>query len=61
MNTCTWTEDENGFWNTECGNIEEFSWGDVEENNYRYCPFCGGEIFVVKYVEEDDDDYDDWN
>lgn len=50
---CTWTEDSNGLYNTECGHIFECMEGDPSENGFIYCPYCGDEIEVAKYNLED--------
>jgi hypothetical protein len=31
-------------WETGCGQTMSFNEGTIEDNNYRYCPYCGGEI-----------------
>ena len=40
-------------YNTNCGHYHEFDWGvDIKyENDFKYCPYCGGEI-TVKEVKE---------
>src|SRR5690606_3775335 len=43
--SCTWTQDaDDGFWYTECGNAYEFMEDGPEENNHKFCPYCGGQI-----------------
>jgi len=45
--TCKWTYDENYYYyGTECGNVFQFDCGGIEENEFKYCPYCG------KYIEE---------
>jgi len=39
--TCKWTYDENGAWDTECGNRFEITEGTPHENNMHFCAFCG--------------------
>ena len=46
---CRWKEDDDGLWNTKCGN--EFYLADgcrVEENGIKYCPYCGRIIRVAQ-------------
>lgn len=55
---CTWTLVENGAYVTNCyyagdnplllgrKNIVHFEFGDVRENNYNFCPYCGGRIHL---------------
>lgn len=38
---CTWTEDDNGAWHSECGHLFETTDGGPAENNMRHCCFCG--------------------
>ena len=44
MNKCEWTEDQDGNWQTRCGEIHIIITGTPEENNYRFCPYCGKRI-----------------
>jgi len=39
--TCAWTEDEDGNWDTECGNKWTFFDGTPSDNGLVFCPFCG--------------------
>ena len=32
------------FYDTQCGDDIELEHGDLAENGYRFCPFCGGRI-----------------
>jgi hypothetical protein len=46
---CKWTCDRNGFddsnvYDTGCGDAIVYYEGTPEENNYKYCPFCGKKI-----------------
>ena len=42
---CTWKlDDEYGMYETGCGNAFECIEGDIEENNFKFCPYCGGRI-----------------
>lgn len=42
---CVWKENEEyGMWETGCGNSFEFIEGDIEENNFKFCPYCGFRI-----------------
>jgi len=46
---CCWqavfseTEDTT-LYETECGEIMDFLYGDITDNSFIYCPFCGKEI-----------------
>lgn len=39
--TCKWTEDSDGVWETECGQMHEFITGTPQDNSHRFCPYCG--------------------
>lgn len=45
--TCHWKEDSDGFcYETGCGNAHVFIDGGPKENNYKYCPYCGGRLVL---------------
>lgn len=46
--TCTWTEDDEGTWNTTCGNAFVFNDGGPKENDSSYCCYCGGKLIEAK-------------
>jgi len=46
--SCTWTEDPDGIWHTSCGHAHEFNTGTPEENDHRYCPYCGKVLDVSR-------------
>lgn len=41
---CKWTQDDDGNWNTGCGDIFILLAGTPKENKMSFCPFCGKEI-----------------
>lgn len=41
---CKWTEDSDGIWATDCGNMHEFFTGGPDENGYIYCSYCGRRV-----------------
>lgn len=49
---CQWIDDEvldgDSMYETECGQAQQFTVGDIEDNNYKFCPFCGKEIAEVE-------------
>ena len=49
--SCTWTQDADGIWHTSCGQAHEFTTGTPEENEHRYCPYCG-KVLEAKEHEE---------
>jgi len=51
MNTCNWTEDRGEWgdsWDTSCDNKFEFMVGGPDENEFKFCPYCGGQLQVVE-------------
>ena len=53
--TCKWTpwnEDiyGTGTHDTECGEAHSFIEGDILDNKYQYCPYCGKPIELVEVV-----------
>lgn len=46
---CRWTYngDEFSYHDTSCGNAHEFIEGNVQENKYVFCPYCGRQIKEV--------------
>lgn len=52
---CTWEEDEDGLWNTECNNVFEIIDGTPEENKMKYCPYCGRILCQILFYEEEEE------
>ena len=52
---CTWVEDEDGVWHTECGDMFVIIDGIPKENNMRYCCYCGKSLHAISYSEENND------
>ena len=46
--SCTWTQGAYGIWHTSCGQAHEFTTGTPEENEHRYCPYCGKVLDVSR-------------
>ena len=41
--------------NTSCGEANYFSNGIVKDNEYNFCPYCGGRIIdTTEYGEQDE-------
>lgn len=49
---CTWTEDNDGVWSSECGLVWSFENGKVCENNIEYCMRCGRLVDAHEYDPE---------
>jgi len=41
---CAWSENDGGFYETECGNSFQFIDGGAADNNATYCQYCGKKI-----------------
>ena len=41
---CTWIENEDGVYETNCGNLFAFNDGTPSENGFAFCPYCGREL-----------------
>lgn len=53
--TCIWTYDDDidfGGWNTSCGAAFILIEGSPSENDYHYCPMCGGKILIQEVSHE---------
>lgn len=52
---CTWSDDEDGVWETACDNKFVFIDGTPLDNQMKYCCYCGkplGQIARARYVGE---------
>jgi hypothetical protein len=38
-----------GCYDTACGQVHYLSEGNLADNHYKYCPYCGGEIEEDKH------------
>jgi len=55
--SCSWTVDDDGVWNTECGQAFVLEDGSPKENFMKYCCYCGRgliEIFPPDPYPEDE-------
>lgn len=45
--TCLWTEDEyHACYETDCGEVWQFTEGTLADNEISYCPYCGRRIKI---------------
>lgn len=49
--TCEWTENEDGLWDSACGGMFEVLEGTPIENAMNYCSYCGKRLKETRYVE----------
>src|ERR1700759_3541573 len=52
---CTWKQWEGGQYETQCGEVFEFTNDGIKENSAAYCQYCGGVIIEVPYREPEID------
>lgn len=53
IHPCEWAEDDEGAWDTQCGERFIFSADGPTENGMHYCCYCGRPLVEVKYVEKE--------
>jgi hypothetical protein len=51
---CHWEENEDGWWNTDCGNAFEFTQGSPIYNGFKSCPYCEKKLRETPHAEDDD-------
>jgi hypothetical protein len=51
---CTWTEDNEGLWETECKELYDVQVGSPDENKMKYCCYCGKILEQKEYSEENE-------
>ena len=51
---CEWSieEEDCSTWQTACQKVFEFTDEGPKENGFEYCPFCGGDVFIVTTTED---------
>jgi len=55
MDTCTWSEDADSVWTSDCGQDFELVWGTPTENEFTYCCFCGKKLVEKQYSEKNEE------
>lgn len=50
--TCLWHENSDCDWDTACGGLWEFMNDGPQENNVKYCCYCGKRIEIKRYERE---------
>lgn len=43
---CTWVEDSDGYYSTECGEAYVFNDGTPQKNGAYFCHHCGGKLIT---------------
>lgn len=52
---CIWTEDQEGNWDTKCGDKHYLTAGTPFENSMHWCCYCGGSLLEELYGEQAND------
>jgi len=47
---CRWVQNEDGTWETACGNAYEIVEGTPRDNKMRYCCYCGGQLLFTSHA-----------
>lgn len=53
VDDCAWTPDNEDMWNTSCGEVFTFIDAGPEENNAKYCCYCGGKLINTQHAAID--------
>ena len=53
---CVWTEDDDGAWDTTCGERFEFVEGGPSDNRMTWCCYCGKPLAPAPHVWDDPDE-----
>lgn len=56
VKVCTWEQDANGIYETSCGEAYEVSYGTPNDNEMRYCCYCGGKLVQKLYHDDSEED-----
>ncbi len=58
---CTWNEDDEGIWLSDClfdgkdvSGLFEFTTGGPVDNGFRFCPYCARSIAQKFYMEDEE-------
>lgn len=49
--TCEWNEDLDGVWFSNCAQSFYFDTSGPFENGFKFCPFCGLKMSIVRFKE----------
>lgn len=47
---CAWRQDDDGNWNTACGEIFCYNDGGPKENKTNFCQYCGKPVQAITYA-----------
>ena len=52
--SCSWTPDDEGVYETQCGHTFVFIDGGCSENNANYCQYCGGKVIERDWEKDNE-------
>lgn len=53
FSVCQWEyQNLEDAWETSCGEMFQFIADGPLKNGFKYCPYCGGKIFMVNETEQ---------
>lgn len=55
VHACVWAEDQEGNWDTKCGDKYCLTTGTPFENGMQWCCYCGGSLLEELYGEQAND------
>ncbi|HXS04866.1 MAG TPA: hypothetical protein VN731_10345 [Rhodanobacter sp.] len=51
---CSWSQDQDGNWLTDCDNIFVITEGTPSENDMKFCCYCGEELAEHRFDTGED-------
>jgi hypothetical protein len=54
--SCIWTENEDGYWDTDCGETFVVIDATPEANRMLYCCYCGKPLVQKTFEENENED-----
>ena len=49
---CSWSEDQDGDWNTVCDHLHSLNTGTPKQNHMQFCCYCGFPLEEVRWKEQ---------
>lgn len=50
---CTWAQQDEDSWLSDCGELSSYSEGSPTELEFRFCPYCGEPINIVNLDDDE--------
>ena len=52
IDNCNWDQDEDGIWQTDCGELFEINEGTPGDNGMKFCCYCGRNLIERPFKYE---------